>query len=105
MSDPLHLTERPALPRNEQIFPTLTPDQLARLAPHGRRRPVARGEVLIEAGAANVPCFVVISGALDIVQRDGPAEYLVTTQGPGQFTGEANMISGRRALSFCGASS
>jgi hypothetical protein len=32
------------------MFPTLTPAQIARIAAHGRERPIARGEVLIEAG-------------------------------------------------------
>ena len=84
--------------RADRIFPTLSSDQLARLASHGHRRGVNDGDVLIEAGDANVPMFVVLSGRLDIIQRDGADEHLIATHGPGQFSGEANMISGRRAL-------
>jgi|KBSSwiStaDraftv2_1062776.scaffolds.fasta_scaffold07580_2 thioredoxin reductase (NADPH) len=84
--------------RNERAFPTLSTDHLARIVSHGRRRRVEAGEVLVEAGSANVPCFVVVSGILDVVQRDGSTEHLVISQGAGQFTGEATMISGRRAL-------
>jgi thioredoxin reductase (NADPH) len=80
------------------VFPTLTADQITRISSHGRRRHVEAGEILIEAGDPNVPCFVVLSGRLEIVQHDGAVEHLVTSPGPGQFTGEANMISGRRAL-------
>ena len=55
--------------------------------------------MLVEAGDPNVPCFVVISGRLDVVRCEGEAaEQLVASHGPGQFSGEANMISGRRAL-------
>jgi hypothetical protein len=36
--------------RSEQVFPTLTPEQIARAAVHGRTRSVQSGEVLIEAG-------------------------------------------------------
>src|SRR6185503_20714566 len=84
--------------RNERAFPTLSTDHLARIVSHGRRRRVEAGEVLVEAVSANVPCFVVVSGILDVVQRDGSTEHLVISQGAGQFTGEATMISGRRAL-------
>jgi thioredoxin reductase (NADPH) len=82
----------------DQLFPTLTDDQLARITLHGRRRRAEAGEVLVRAGDPNVPCFVVIDGQLEIVQQDGNTEHLVAGQGPGQFTGETNMISGRRAL-------
>jgi thioredoxin reductase (NADPH) len=41
---------------------------------------------------------VVISGQLEIVRPLGAVETLVALHGPGQFTGEVNMVSGRRAL-------
>jgi thioredoxin reductase (NADPH) len=93
----------PAVPSSllghaDQLFPTLTPAQIERISVHGRRRRTEAGEVLVEAGDRDVPCFVVISGELEIVQREGESEHLVASQGPGQFTGESNMISGRRAL-------
>jgi thioredoxin reductase (NADPH) len=84
--------------RTDYVFPTLTADQLARIVPHGQRRTIEAGEVLVEAGDPNVPSFVVISGRLDVVRRDGRSELLIASHGPGQFSGEANMISGRRAL-------
>ena len=96
-----HWSPAPQLPsigRTDQLFPKLTSEQIARIAAHGHRRPTEDGEVLVEAGDPNVPCFVVINGQLDIVQREGNDEHLVVSHGPGQFTGEANMISGRRAL-------
>jgi thioredoxin reductase (NADPH) len=87
---------RPSL--QERMFPTLTPAQIARIAPHGRVRRVERGEVLVEAGAPVVPFFVVTAGRLEAVRPSGAAEELVAVHGPGQFTGEVNMLSGRRAL-------
>ena len=92
------LTDLPSHERADHVFPTLSADQVARIAPHGQRHAITAGEVLVEAGDPNVPCFVVISGRLDIVRRDGSTELLVASHGPGQFSGEANMISGRRAL-------
>jgi thioredoxin reductase (NADPH) len=82
----------------ELTFPTLTPEQIARIAAHGRVRPVQTGEVLIEAGDAVVPFLVVTAGRIEIVRISGNTETLVASHGPGQFTGEVNMLSGRRAL-------
>jgi len=82
----------------DQMFPTLTPAQVARIAAHGTVRPIRRGEVLVEAGEHVVPFYVVIAGRVEIVRPSGTAETLVAVHGPGQFSGEVNMLSGRRAL-------
>src|SRR5438876_289288 len=84
--------------RVEQIFPTLTPAQIGRIAAHGHTRAMQRGEVLVEQGDSAVPFFVVVSGEVEIVRPSGAAETLITVHGPGQFSGEVNMLSGRRAL-------
>ena len=54
--------------RSEQIFPTLTSAQIARVAKHGRTRTVRSGEVLVEPGDRAIPFFVVISGELEAVR-------------------------------------
>ena len=97
--EPLTLTARIS-----QMFPTFTPAQMARIAAHGKRRAVGFGEVLFEAGAENVPFFVVATGQVEIVQPSGAGETLIAVHGPGQFTGEVQMISGRRALVLARAS-
>ena len=84
--------------RLDQLFPKLTPGQIARVRAHGRVRPMQRGEVLVEQGDRNVPFWVVVSGELEIVRPAGNTETLITTHGPGHFTGEVSMLSGRRAL-------
>jgi thioredoxin reductase (NADPH) len=84
--------------RAEQVFPKLTPAQIARVAAHGRMRDVKPGEVLVEQGDSLVPFFVVVSGELEVVRPSGATEILVTVHGPGQFTGEVSTLSGRRAL-------
>src|ERR1700687_1283295 len=84
--------------RAEQVFPKLTPAQIGRVAAHGRTRDVKPGEVLVEQGDSAIPFFVVVSGELEVVRPSGAAETLVTVHGPGQFTGEASTLSGRRAL-------
>jgi thioredoxin reductase (NADPH) len=84
--------------RIEKIFPKLTPAQISRIAAHGHIRSVQPGEVLMEQGDASVPFFVVITGEVEIVRPFGAHETLVTVHGSGQFTGEVNMLSGRRSL-------
>jgi thioredoxin reductase (NADPH) len=84
--------------RLEHIFPTLTAEQLARVAAHGRVRPVRAGEVLAEAGMLAAPLFAVIAGRLEIVRLGEVGEQIITSPGPGQFTGETNVLSGRPSL-------
>jgi len=88
----------------ERIFPTLTPAQVKRIAVHGRVRSIQAGEVLFEAGEHVVPFFVVTAGRLEMVLPFGTTERLVTIYGPGQFTGEVNMLSGRPVLARSRAS-
>jgi thioredoxin reductase (NADPH) len=80
------------------MFPTLTDAQIGRIAHSGVVRPVAQGDVLIEAGDQVVPFFVVKRGEIRIIQPARSGETLIAVHGPGKFTGEANMILGRRSL-------
>ena len=82
----------------DQTFPTLTPDQIARIAPHGHVRSVRTGEVLFEAGDPVLSFFVVKAGRIEIIRPSYRSETLVVVHGPGQFTGEVTMLSGRRAM-------
>ena len=84
--------------RIEKIFPKLTPAQIGRIAAHGRTGSVQPGDVLIEQGDTSVPFFVVITGEVEIVRPFGTNETLITIHGDGEFTGEVNMLSGRRSL-------
>ena len=94
---PLAPPAPPARPRADRLYPTLTPAQLERVAAHGRRRQVAQGEVLQSAGEPATRCFVVVAGRIDGV-RPSAAEEIVVSLGPGMFTGEATMLSGRPGL-------
>jgi len=87
--------------RTGQMFPALTPEQIARVAQYGHTRRVEPGDVLVEPGQGTVPFFVVTHGRVDIVRpsgRTGVPDTLVVVHEPGQFTGEVNMLSGRRSL-------
>jgi thioredoxin reductase (NADPH) len=89
--------------RGDQVFPTLTPAQIARVAAHGHARQIKQGEVLLEVGD-QLRFFIVTAGKIDIVSVSGSTEALIVTLQPGQFTGEANMLSGRRQFARIRAS-
>jgi thioredoxin reductase (NADPH) len=71
---------------------------VARIAVRGRRRPIAGGEVLVDVGDREAPFFVVVSGEIQALRPTAAAEILIVTHGPGQFSGEAALITGRRAM-------
>lgn len=89
----------PAEQRREATFPTLGPQQVHRLLQCGRRRLTKVGEIVFDQGDPTPNFFIVLEGELEIVQPGpGGAELPVVVHGPGQFTGEANMLSGRPSL-------
>jgi thioredoxin reductase (NADPH) len=58
----------------------------------------------VDVGTKPVPFFVVLSGAIEVVRPSGATETLIVRHGAGQFTGEAALIAGRRALARLSAS-
>ncbi len=98
-SDPQLPVPLVAASRSDHLFPTLSAPQIARIASHGRRRSTAGGELLVDVGTRVVPFFVVVSGEIQVLRPSSGAEALIVRHRPGQFSGEANMISGRRSLS------
>ncbi len=90
---------QPVTAAAEYLFPTLTADQIARVASLGRRRPMRKGDVIVEVGDSPVPVFVVVSGELQALRPwSGTSEQLIVTHHAGQFSGEATTIAGRRAI-------
>ena len=82
----------------EHVFPNLTAAQIERAAAHGSKRTVSAGEVLYQQGTANVPFFVLLSAELEAVRPTELGKRLIELRGRGQFSGEINSLSGRRAL-------
>jgi thioredoxin reductase (NADPH) len=88
-----------AFPRHEQTFPTLTPQEIARLRRFGDIRSHKDGEALFETGKPGPGMFVVLSGHVAITQRDGLGHVTpAIDQGPGQFLAEIGQLSGRISL-------
>jgi thioredoxin reductase (NADPH) len=84
--------------RGDEIFPTLTAAQMQRIAARGNTRAVRAGDILVQQGDTAIPFFVVVSGELEAVRPSGTMETLIAIVRPGQFTGEINTLSGRRAM-------
>jgi thioredoxin reductase (NADPH) len=98
MTDQISTDRRPGTPRDDEAFPKLTDVQIRRIAVHGRERNVERGEILVESGEQIDRFFVVVSGQIEGARLSGAAEESVAILGPGQFTGEVTLLSGRRGL-------
>jgi thioredoxin reductase (NADPH) len=83
--------------------PILTSAQIDRIRPLAGVRHVVAGEILYEPDDDTPPSFVVIAGGIRILALGTGEASTVTTYGPGQFSGELLMISGRRSIYRCEA--
>ena len=81
-----------------EMFPVLTSTQQARLLTHGERRMVEASEIVVELNEQVTKVFVVVSGQLQILQVANNEDHVVAICNPGMFTGELNVLSGRRGL-------
>jgi len=81
-----------------QAFPILTAAQISRVQALSKLRAVKKGDILFEPGDTDIPFFVLLSGAMEVVQPDLNGERMIATHVAGEFTGEMTMISGHRSL-------
>ncbi len=85
--------------RREQMFPKLTPGEIARLRRFGEIRRYAAGEQLFKTGEPSLGMFVVVSGTVAISRRDGLGHVVpIVELGPGDFLAEVGQLSGQPAL-------
>jgi thioredoxin reductase (NADPH) len=88
----------PDIPDRDLTFPKLTAEQIARLMPIGVRRNVAQGEIIFDQGEPHRSFFVILKGTIQIVNPSVGGEVPVIAHNEGEFTGEVDMLSGRRSL-------
>jgi thioredoxin reductase (NADPH) len=81
-----------------RAFPRLTQPQVARIAAQGRVRATSTGELLVRAGDRAPPFFVVLSGLVEITRPDATGGTSIVTYEARQFSGEMNLLTGRRSL-------
>jgi thioredoxin reductase (NADPH) len=80
-----------------EATPILASSQWSRLQGYGTAHDVAVGELLFRPGDASGDLILTDSGMVDIVraQTTSAAEAVVTRHGPGQFSGELNLLTGQ----------
>lgn len=87
--------------RDHQMFPVLTAAQItsARRFSSGPVRTFAAHETLYAIGEQDAPTWLVLTGTIEVVRRDGLShEAPITTHSPGQFSGEVNQLAGRASI-------
>ncbi|MEM7643314.1 MAG: FAD-dependent oxidoreductase [Pseudomonadota bacterium] len=85
--------------RTDQIFPRLTEDQIGRVAAYGPTETLDDGTVLFRRGERRVDFFLVIEGAIEIIDREADgADKVITVHGGRQFTGELDLFNNRKIL-------
>lgn len=87
--------------RTHQMFPVLTPLQIeaARRFASGPPQQFAAGERIFASGDRDVPVWLVLEGAIEVLRRDGlDGEAPITSHDVGQFTGEVSQIDGRATI-------
>jgi thioredoxin reductase (NADPH) len=87
------------MPSEQEIaFPVLGESELVALTRRGHRRDARAGEILFAEGDRDFCFYVVLEGAVAIVEHSSCTERLVHMHPPGAFTGDVDMLSGRAAL-------
>jgi small-conductance mechanosensitive channel/CRP-like cAMP-binding protein len=76
------------------IFATLSEAERATLAPRLKRRVFKAGEVLVEQGVVAPALFILTSGVLAASQAHGERQMDVLRMAPGDFFGQASMLTG-----------
>jgi thioredoxin reductase (NADPH) len=84
--------------RKAQMFPQLTPAQIARLEAVAAHSRISKGEILAEPGDRHRPMLVVLSGSIEVVQPGMNGEVLVVVHTAGSFTGEMSTLQGIGSL-------
>ena len=86
-------------PRDEHVFPKLTPQEIDRLRRFGEVRRYVPGDALFVTGDVAPGMYVLIKGSVRVTRRDplGHAAPIVE-QGPGEFVAEVGQLSGQPAF-------
>ncbi|WP_206044688.1 FAD-dependent oxidoreductase [Gemmatimonas groenlandica] len=82
----------------EIAFAQLTPSQITALRAWGTERPTVAGDVLFAEGATHYPFSVVLDGTVEILSGYPDRIQMVTVHQPGEFVGDADLLTGRASL-------
>ena len=85
--------------REAQIYPHLTKEMAGRIAHYGQAEDMRAGTEVFARGQRGVDFFLVLHGAIDIVDTDEHGTcHVITTHTDRQFTGELDLFNDREIL-------
>ena len=82
----------------QTAFPKIGDEQQSKIKAIADRVVVAAGEKLITQSQKDYPFYIVESGEVRIVEEVGGVARHIATHGPGAFTGDIDMLTGRAAI-------
>jgi thioredoxin reductase (NADPH) len=85
-------------PNHPTLFPRLTDAQIELMAERAETRSFSPGEILFEQGERDASFYVVISGAVDIIDRQPDGDHYFTQCQAGTFIGDISMFTGEPTL-------
>jgi thioredoxin reductase (NADPH) len=85
-------------PDDATLFPRLTAAQIKQMAERAETRSFSPGEVLFEQGERDASFYVVLSGAVDIIDRQPDGDHYFTQCQAGTFIGDISMFTGEPTL-------
>lgn len=83
--------------REGQTFPVLSPELVRRMMAYGEPELAPAGVTLYERGARGVDFFVILEGEVEVLNPSDACQGFYVL-GPGQFSGEMNLLNGREVL-------
>src|SRR6266436_118668 len=92
-----------ALPsRMQQLFPVLSPAEIDRVRPFGDVRRFRPGEILYQVGKPGPGMYVILSGRVAVVGRDGLGQAIPVAEMaeavPGEVLAEIGQLSGKPSV-------
>ena len=85
-------------PDDPVLFPRLTAAQIEQLAENAETLTMSPGEILFEQAQRDTPFYVVLSGAIDIIDRQPDGDHYFTQCQPGTFAADISMFTGEPTL-------
>jgi len=91
------ITQR-TMNEHEIAFAQLSDEQIRALRPRGTEHDTASSELLISEGDTSYSFYVVLTGSVEILTGFPDRIHTVTVHRPGEFVGDADLLSGRASL-------
>lgn len=87
--------------RSLRCFRSFTREECEHILSLGRAWSAYSGDVICADGSSGDSCFVLVSGAVNVILNVGSREHSLARIGPGRIFGEAAFIEGGRRTTTC----